>query len=61
MNELTPGHRKVLDMVKDFIDEYGMHPNRMEIANALCFKSQHAEEENVKALQKQGVSALIKR
>ena len=42
MNELTPGQRKVLNMVKDFIEEYGMPPTRMEIANELSFKSPNA-------------------
>ena len=60
MNELTPGQRKVLNMVKDFIEEYGMPPTRMEIANVLCFKSPNAAEEHLKALQKKGVIELIK-
>ena len=60
MNELTPGQRKVLNMVKDFIEEYGMPPTRMEIANELCFKSPNAAEEHLKALQKKGVIELIK-
>ena len=60
MNELTPGQRKVLNMVKDFIEEYGMPPTRMESANELCFKSPNAAEEHLKALQKKGVIELIK-
>ena len=60
MNELTPGQRKVLNMVKDFIEEYGMPPTRMEIANELSFKSPNASEEHLKALQKKGVIELIK-
>ena len=60
MNELTPGQRNVLNMVKDFIEEYGMPPTRMEIANELSFKSPNAAEEHLKALQKKGVIELIK-
>lgn len=60
MNELTPGQRKVLNMVKDFIEEYGMPPTRMEIANELSFKSPNAAEEHLRALQKKGVIELIK-
>jgi len=60
MNELTPGQRKVINMVKDFIEEYGMPPTRMEIANELSFKSPNAAEEHLKALQKKGVIELIK-
>ena len=60
MSELTPGQRKVLNMVKDFIEEYGMPPTRMEIANELSFKSPNAAEEHLKALQKKGVIELIK-
>ena len=60
MNELTPGQRKVPNMVKDFIEEYGMPPTRMEIANELSFKSPNAAEEHLKALQKKGVIELIK-
>jgi len=60
MNELTPGQRKVINMVKDFIEEYGMPPTRMEIANELSFKSPNAAEEHLKALQKKGVIDLIK-
>ena len=60
MNELTPGQRKVLNMVKDFLEEYGMPPTRMEIANELSFKSPNAAEEHLRALQKKGVIELIK-
>ena len=52
MKQLTPRQKEVLDMIRDFIEEYGMPPTRMEIATDLGFKSANAAEEHLKSLQK---------
>ena len=60
MNDLTPKQRIVLNMIRDFMDEYGIPPTRMEIATELKFKSPNSAEEHLRALQKKGVVELIK-
>lgn len=60
MNDLTPKQRIVLNMIRDFMDEYGIPPTRMEIATELEFKSPNSAEEHLRALQKKGVIELIK-
>tara|TARA_B100000963_G_scaffold183565_1_gene159547 strand:+ start:717 stop:1289 length:573 start_codon:yes stop_codon:yes gene_type:complete len=47
-------------MIRDFMDEYGIPPTRMEIATELKFKSPNSAEEHLRALQKKGVIELIK-
>ncbi|HJL92493.1 MAG TPA: transcriptional repressor LexA [Woeseiaceae bacterium] len=59
MKQLTPRQKEVLDMIRDFIEEYGMPPTRMEIATDLGFKSANAAEEHLKSLQKKGVIDLL--
>jgi len=59
MRQLTPRQKRVLDMIRDFIEEYGMPPTRMEIARVLGFKSANAAEEHLKSLQKKGVIELL--
>ncbi len=59
MKQLTPRQKEVLDMIRDFIEEYEMPPTRMEIATDLGFKSANAAEEHLKSLQKKGVIDLL--
>ena len=39
MKQLTPRQHQILEMIRDFISEFGIPPTRMEIANDLGFKS----------------------
>ena len=59
MRQLTPRHREILELIQDFIAEYGMPPTRAEIAKALGFKSANAAEQHLRALQKKGVLELL--
>jgi repressor LexA len=59
MAQLTPRQTQILQMIQDFIAEYGMPPTRAEIARELGFKSANAAEEHLRALQKKGVLELM--
>ena len=59
MAQLTPRQSQVLQIIQDFIAEYGMPPTRADIAKELGFRSINAAEEHLKALQKKGVLELI--
>ncbi|MCZ6559604.1 MAG: transcriptional repressor LexA [Gammaproteobacteria bacterium] len=59
MRQLTPRQKEILQMIQDFIADYGMPPTRADIARELGFKSANAAEEHLRALQKKGVLELI--
>ena len=59
MRQLTPRQKQILELIQDFIHEYGMPPTRAEIARELGFKSANAAEEHLRALQKKGVLELM--
>ena len=59
MAQLTPRQSQVLQIIQQFIDDYGMPPTRADIARELGFRSVNAAEEHLKALQKKGVLDLI--
>ena len=59
MNELTPRQQRVLNFIRDFIEETGMPPTRAEIARDLGFKSANAAEEHLRALERKGAIALM--
>ena len=59
MAQLTPRQSQVLQIIQQFIDDYGMPPTRADIAKELGFRSVNAAEEHLRALQKKGVLELI--
>ena len=59
MRQLTPRQKQILELIQDFINEFGMPPTRAEIARELGFKSANAAEEHLRALQKKGVLDLV--
>ncbi len=59
MRQLTPRQLQVLNMIQEFMSEYGMPPTRAEIARQLGFRSSNAAEEHLRALQKKGVLELV--
>ncbi len=59
MRQLTLRQTQILEMIQDFIAEFGMPPTRAEIARELGFKSANAAEEHLRALQKKGVIELV--
>lgn len=54
MKGLTKRQQQVLDMIRDFILEYNMPPTRVEIADAMGFRSANAAEDHLKALMNKG-------
>jgi len=54
MKGLTNRQQEVLDMIRDFIEEYNMPPTRVEIADAMGFRSANAAEDHLKALLNKG-------
>ncbi len=59
MRQLTPRQKEILQMIQEFIADYGMPPTRADIARELGFKSANAAEEHLRALQKKGVLVLV--
>ena len=59
MRQLTPRQKQILELIQDFIAEYGMPPTRAEISRELGFKSANAAEQHLRALQKKGVLELL--
>ncbi len=54
MEKLTDRQQQVLDMIGAFIDEYDVPPTRVEIAEAMGFRSANAAEDHLKALVRKG-------
>ncbi len=54
MKGLTKRQQQVLEMIRDFIEEYNMPPTRVEIADAMGFRSANAAEDHLKALLNKG-------
>jgi repressor LexA len=59
MHELTPRQQRVLNFIREFLEETGMPPTRAEIAQALGFKSANAAEEHLRALERKGAIFLM--
>ncbi|MAD89135.1 MAG: repressor LexA [Pseudoalteromonas sp.] len=59
MRPLTKRQEQVFELIKVFIKDTGMPPTRVEIADALGFKSANAAEEHLKALAKKGVIEMV--
>jgi repressor LexA len=54
MEKLTKRQQEVLDLIRDFIEEYNAPPTRAEIAEAMGFRSANAAEDHLKALVRKG-------
>ncbi|MDT8384286.1 MAG: transcriptional repressor LexA [Gammaproteobacteria bacterium] len=54
MQGLTKRQQQVLDMIRNFIDDYNVPPTRVEIAHAMGFRSANAAEDHLKALLRKG-------
>ncbi len=59
MSKLTKRQGEILDFLKGWIDEQGYPPTRIEIAQALGFKSPNAAEDHLKALARKGAIEMI--
>lgn len=58
MKNLTPRQQEILALIERHIKQTGFPPTRMDICNALGFKSPNAAEEHLKALARKGVITL---
>lgn len=58
MPDLTPRQREILELIRDFVAEFGMPPTRAEIAAELGFRSANAAEEHLRALARKGAIEL---
>ncbi len=58
MKELTARQQEILNLISQHIAQTGFPPTRMDICNALGFKSPNAAEEHLKALARKGVITL---
>ncbi len=59
MKLLTDRQKQILEMISLFIEESGFPPTRIEICEALGFKSPNAAEEHLKALEKKGAISMV--
>lgn len=58
MKTLTPRQQEILDLISAHIAKTGFPPTRMDICNALGFKSPNAAEEHLRALERKGAISL---
>ena len=59
MKLLTDRQKQILEMISLFIEKSGFPPTRIEICEALGFKSPNAAEEHLKALEKKGAISMV--
>jgi repressor LexA len=57
--KLTTRQQQILELIQNTISQKGAPPTRVEIAQALGFKSANAAEDHLQALAKKGVIELI--
>jgi repressor LexA len=60
MKVLTERQKEILKMISLFIEKAGFPPTRIEICEALGFKSPNAAEEHLKALEKKGAISMVR-
>lgn len=59
MIKLTDRQQEILDLIRDRLARSGMPPTRVEIAEALGFRSPNAAEEHLKALERKGAIEIV--
>ncbi len=59
MNELTARQAEVLQLIADFLQATGFPPTRAEIAKQLGFRSAHAAEDHLRALERKGYIEML--
>lgn len=58
MKMLTPRQQEILQFIEQHIQQTGFPPTRLEICQALGFRSPNAAEEHLKALARKGAIAM---
>jgi repressor LexA len=59
MDTLTARQTQILDLIRSHMDRFGCPPTRVEIRDALGFRSPNAAEDHLKALARKGAIELI--
>ncbi|HFD79545.1 MAG TPA: repressor LexA [Gammaproteobacteria bacterium] len=59
MDDLTPRQAEILSLIREYINDEGYPPTRMEIAEAFGFRSPNAAEEHLRALERKGAIQLL--
>jgi repressor LexA len=60
MEELTPSQSRILQFIRETLDETGMPPTRAEIAHAMQYRSPNAAEEHLRTLERKGAIEILK-
>ena len=60
MKPLTGQQQKILDFIRQALEESGFPPTRAEIAKAIEFRSPNAAEAHLRALEKKGVIEILR-
>ncbi len=59
MNDLTPRQAEILELIRQTLEETGMPPTRVEIADAFGFSSPNAAEQHLRALARKGAIEMV--
>ena len=59
MEKLTKRQAEILQLIKDTIQDSGMPPTRMEIADTFGFRSPNAAEEHLRTLARKGYIEML--
>ena len=59
MHKLTSRHAEILGYIKDYLQDTGFPPTRLEIAQEMGFKSPNAAEEHLRALARKGAIEML--
>jgi len=60
MEELTPSQGRILQFIRETMNETGMPPTRAEIAHAMQYRSPNAAEEHLRTLERKGAIEILK-
>lgn len=60
MEDLTPSQSRILQFIRETMNETGMPPTRAEIAHAMQYRSPNAAEEHLRTLERKGAIEILK-
>ena len=60
MEELTPSQSRILQFIRQTLEETGMPPTRAEIATAMEYRSANAADEHLRTLERKGAIEILK-
>jgi repressor LexA len=59
MDTLTPRQTQILELIREHMARFGCPPTRVEIRDALGFRSPNAADEHLKAMARKGAIELV--